>query len=115
MPEGIGLPALRRVAQTRATRRQNGRTGGMKMKTTDKRFLVYNLTDGILACPELLTLAEARSFIRSFPERFAQQGYYLTASGERIRPELVEFDMVDVGADPPLGLRSMAQATHWGW
>jgi hypothetical protein len=87
----------------------------MKMKTTDKRFLVYNLTDGILACPELLTLAEARSFIRSFPERFAQQGYYLTASGERIRPELVEFDMVDVGADPPLGLRSMAQATHWGW
>jgi hypothetical protein len=115
MPEGIGSPALCRVAQTRATRRQNGRTGGMKMKTQEKRFLVYNLTDGVLAYPELLTLAEARGLIWSFPNRFARQGYYLTASGERVRPELVEFDIVDAGADPPLGLHSAVQATHGGW
>ena len=44
------------------------------MKTNGKRFLVYNLTDGVLAYPELLTLAEARGFIRSFPSRFAGRG-----------------------------------------
>lgn len=85
------------------------------MKTTEKRFLVYNLIDGVLACPDLLTLAEARRFIRSFPARFTRQGYYLTASGERIRPDVVEFDIVDAGADPPLGLHSAAQTTHGGW
>ncbi len=30
------------------------------MKTNNKRFLVYNLTDGIEAHPDLMMLAEAR-------------------------------------------------------
>lgn len=85
------------------------------MKTMNKRFLVYNLTDGVLVHPDLLTLAEARSLIRGFAGRFSRQGYYLTASGERLSPELIEFDIVDAGADPPLGLRSRAQVDHWGW
>jgi len=85
------------------------------MKTRERRFLVYNLTDGVLAYPELLTLAEAQGWIRSFPNRFARQDHYWTASGERIRPDIVEFDIVDAGGDPPLGLNSAVMTPHRGW
>jgi hypothetical protein len=55
------------------------------MKAKNRRFLVYNLTDGVAASPGLMTLAEARSFVRDFPRRFDRQGYYLTAARQRIR------------------------------
>ena len=85
------------------------------MKMNSKRFLVYNLTDQVLACPELLTLAEARSFIRGFPSRYGQQGCYLTASHERVGPEAVDLDIVDVGADPRTGPNPEFDAARWGW
>jgi hypothetical protein len=85
------------------------------MKANEKRFLVYNLTDGVLAHPELLTLAEARSLIRGFARRFTRQGYYLTASGGRIDPEAVELEIVDAGQDPPRGLGMSIQSTLAGW
>ena len=85
------------------------------MKTNEKRFQVYNWTDGVPAHPDPMTLAEAMAFARHFPGRFAQQGYYLTASGERIRPDDVELEIVDVGESPPLGQDSAAQPAHRGW
>jgi hypothetical protein len=87
----------------------------MNMNTHERRFLVYNVTDGIMAHPDLMTLSEARNFIRHFPERFARQGYYLTWSRERIRPDEVELEIVDTGADPPLSINSQAQPIHRGW
>ena len=85
------------------------------MKSKPRRFLVYNVTDAVLAYPDLMTLAEARAFIRCFPGRFGGQGHYRTASGERISPEGVELEIVDAGAIPPLRLRSVAQPVHRGW
>lgn len=99
----------------RATRRQIGRTGGMKMKANNKRFLVYNLTDGVPAFPGLMTLDEARRFVRDFPRRFDGQGYYLTGSRQRIRPEEVELEIVDTSDDAPQDLLSELRAIHVGW
>ena len=60
---------------------------------TEKRYRVFNRTDGILASPNPMTLQEAEAFIRDFPKRYKQQGYYLTASGERIPAEAVELEV----------------------
>ena len=43
--------------------------------------------------PRQMTLDEAKAFIRSFPHRFARQGYYLTATRERIPVEAVELEV----------------------
>ncbi len=84
------------------------------MKTDSKRFLVYNLTDGIVAHPDLMTLAEARRFVRDFPGRFAGQGYYLTVRRERIRPEDVSLDIVDTGAGPAFAEQFGRPSLHGG-
>ena len=68
----------------------------------EKRYRVFNRTDGILAAPSQMTLDEAKAFIRSFPSRFARQGYYLTATRERIRPEDVELGILDEDSNPVL-------------
>lgn len=48
-------------------------------------FILWNDTDGIPAWPEpFKTKCEALTFARAFRARFAQQGYYLTADGQRI-------------------------------
>ncbi|HOW72821.1 MAG TPA: ArdC family protein [Phycisphaerae bacterium] len=82
------------------TRRTSQASVSAGTRAGSRRFLVYNVTDAILAHPELLMLAEARAFIRRFPDRFAVQGHYLTASGERISPEGVELDISGRGRDP---------------
>ena len=69
---------------------------------TEKRYRVFNRTDGILADPRQMTLDEAKTFIRSFPRRFARQGYYLTATRERIQPEEVELEILDKHWKPVL-------------
>mgnify|MGYP007044044985 FL=1 len=68
----------------------------------ERRFLVYNRTDGIIAHPALMTLAEATEFIRRFSARFDRQGYYLTASRDRVPAGTVELQIVDEGLNPVL-------------
>ena len=67
----------------------------------NRRFMVLNLTDGIPAAPDLKTLQAAQEFVWRFPQRYASQGYYLTASRERVPADRVELGIIDVGTDPP--------------
>ena len=51
-------------------------------------FILWNDTDGIPAWPEpFKTKRDALNFARAFRARYAQQGYYLTADGQRIDPK----------------------------
>ena len=76
--------------------------GGSDEAAGERRFLVYNRTDGIIAHPALMTFAEAKEFIRRFPERFSRQGYYLTASRDRVPACAVELQIVDESLSPVL-------------
>ena len=51
-----------------------------------KMYIVFNQTDGILASADYMTEAQADTFIRNFPKRFAHQGFYRTSGGEHIDP-----------------------------
>lgn len=62
----------------------------------ERRYQVFNCTDGIWASPLPMTWAEAEVFVKDFPARYGRQGYYLTASRERIRPEDVELEVVRI-------------------
>ncbi len=53
---------------------------------------VVNLTDGIIATP-IVSKSEAYSFIQNFPNKFKEQGYYVTASGEKIKPENIKLEI----------------------
>ena len=54
-------------------------------------FLLWNGTDQVYASPEeFKTEGEAHAYARKFRKRFATQGYYKTANGERISPADVE-------------------------
>ena len=54
-------------------------------------LLLWNETDQVYASPEeFKTEGEAEAYALEFRKRFAAQGYYLTARGERISPEDVE-------------------------
>lgn len=53
------------------------------------KWTVVNLTDGIEASGPM-TKTNAENFISQFPLRFKEQGYYVTANGERIKPEEVK-------------------------
>jgi len=68
-----------------------------------KRFRVFNRTDGIPASPDSMTLQEAEAFVREFPKRYKQQGYFLTATGERIPPESVKLVLLDLEWEPVRG------------
>lgn len=53
-------------------------------------FILWNDTDGIPASPEpFKRKREALRFARAFRARHTQQGYYLTADGQRIDPKEV--------------------------
>ena len=64
---------------------------------------VYNSTEGVLAWPGPLPISQAREFIREFPKRYERQGYYKTATGERISPEDVELVLLDLEWEPLRG------------
>ena len=70
------------------------------MKTEERRFLVYNHTDGVLAWPLMMTLMEAKAFVQRFPQRFRQQGCYWTASGQEMPSECVELTSVNESMKP---------------
>lgn len=72
------------------------------MKTHPQRFVVCNCTDQIMAHPERMSMEEAEAFVQSFASRFARQGYYLTAAGERIPAGQVDLEIVEVGPEEPL-------------
>lgn len=76
----------------------------MASTTSDenRRFMVFNATDGVPAAPDLVTLGEAQRFILRFRSRYAAQGYYLTAFGDRIPAERVELRIIDMASEPPL-------------
>lgn len=62
-------------------------------------LMLWNETDQVYASPETFkTKAKAAAFASRFRERFAAQGYYLTADGMRIAPE--DLELVVVSADP---------------
>ena len=63
----------------------------------DRRFMVFNLTEGVLAAPDLMTLQAAQEFV------WRLHGYYLTASRGRVLADRVELGIIDMGADPPYG------------
>jgi hypothetical protein len=66
-------------------------------------FMVWNATDGIYASGDIFpTKKAADAFVRSFPKRFAGQGYYLTSGRERIFPEDVDLRIIKAGDAPPL-------------
>lgn len=68
-----------------------------------RRYRVFNRTDGVYADPRILTREEAEVVVRDFPKRFERQGYYLTGSRERIPPMAVELEIVDEGEERPAG------------
>ncbi|MDE2291855.1 MAG: hypothetical protein KGL53_07210 [Elusimicrobia bacterium] len=59
---------------------------------------LYNETDGVFASPEEFATEEAaRASVRRFRDQFKAQGYYLTASRERIPVEAVALVVVELG------------------
>ena len=54
-------------------------------------FMLWNAEDEVFASPETFkTEAKAEAFAKQFRKRFAVQGYYLNARGERIAPSDIE-------------------------
>jgi len=76
---------------------------------TEKRYLVYNKTDGVLAHSDAMTLDEATAFVQAFAHRYARQGYYLTAQRERIRPEDAALTIIRVDAAAKLPAKQSAR------
>ena len=62
------------------------------MKTTQKKYMVFNYTDNIFASELIFTsLKEANQFIKEFREKFKIcQGYYFTNNRERISPNEID-------------------------
>lgn len=59
------------------------------------KFMVWNETDCVPAAQEPFdTPEEAQAFVTQFSARYAAQGYYLTAQGQRIAPDDVELLVV---------------------
>jgi hypothetical protein len=58
---------------------------------------LWNSTDQVFASPDAFeTEKEAQAYAKAFRQRFAAQGYYLTADGYRISPDDVELVVVPV-------------------
>lgn len=69
------------------------------MSKTTKEYIVFNHTDGIIASPPDTTYAtkkDAKEFIESFKQRFTKQGYYFTSNMERINPEHVDLEIIEL-------------------
>lgn len=63
---------------------------------------IYNATDGVFASPDSFkTRRAARAYARRFRQRFAEQGYYLTADRQRIAVEDVRLEIVPLEVAGP--------------
>ena len=59
------------------------------------KYQLFNETDQLFASPEVFgTRKEATACANRLRQRFVAQGYYLAASGVRIRPDEVKFVIV---------------------
>lgn len=56
------------------------------------RWEVINLTDGIVASP-VISKMEAYTLIEEFPSKYREQGFYLTSTGEKIKPQEVKLEV----------------------
>ena len=65
-------------------------------KVKQPKVMIFNATDGIYAYPTAVSEIKANQLIAEMRARFALQGYYKTASGERIAPEDVQYTLEDV-------------------
>ena len=68
--------------------------------TSEKLYIVFNKTDGIPVTHEPVSEVQADEIIKTFPDRFKHQGYYLTSGRARIDPKdvvLVKHDYEDDG------------------
>lgn len=65
-------------------------------KVKQRKVMIFNATDGIYAYPNAVSEIKASELIAEMRARFALQGYYKTASGERIAPEEVQYTLEDV-------------------
>lgn len=64
-----------------------------------KKYIVFNYTDGIIASPPNKTFgkkSDANEFIKEFRARFKKQGYYFTSRMQRISPEHVDLEVVEL-------------------
>ena len=77
----------------------------------NRRYMVFNRTDGVFAAADLLSLRAARELVRCFRHRYAAQGYYLTAWGERVPADSVELEIIDMDFEPPL----FPEPEPWRW
>ena len=69
-----------------------------------QRVYVFNATDGVFASPHMMTVEQARQFIRDYVDRVKRtQGYYLTSRWERIAPEEVRLVLLDEDHKPVRG------------
>jgi len=60
----------------------------MKTPARNKKcYLVMNDTDGFNASPDLFTMKGALKFIKDFPDRYKQQGYYRNNRMEKMDPK----------------------------
>lgn len=57
---------------------------GSEILLKPTKYHVFNETDSVWATNRPMTSKNARKFINGFLQRFERQGYYLTASGQRI-------------------------------
>lgn len=63
-------------------------------------FIVMNRTDGFTASGEVFeTREEAQEFVDNFPKRYEAQGYYRNNNLEKINPQDVELEIIDVEED----------------
>ena len=71
---------------------RKGKEGWKTMsETKENEVKVFNQTDGVFASPKTFPDDEAaRLFIDEYLKTFIKQGFYLTASGDRIAPKDVQ-------------------------
>jgi hypothetical protein len=64
-------------------------------------YRVWNVTDDVPVLPDPVTEKQGRRIIAGFPGRYAQQGYYKTAEGDRIDPARVVLELRPEGGICP--------------
>jgi hypothetical protein len=60
----------------------------------EPKYFIFNETDGLYAHPEPLTVREAFVWALEFRERFAQQGYYASATKGRIPVSQLQLSLI---------------------
>ena len=62
-------------------------------KNIEIKYTVFNKTDGFFASPDQMTKEEAEKFVKDFPMRYTEQGYYRTNTWAKIDPKDVDLEI----------------------